>query len=50
MFFSYIFLGNQIKNILFLTFQRLSFSSIILYVSAFKKIFFYFLHYNDQIY
>ena len=50
MFFSYIFSGNQIKNILFLMFLHLSLSSIILYIFTFKKIFFYFLQYNDQIY
>ena len=49
-FFSYIFSGNQIKHILFLTFRHLSLSSIILYILTFKEIFFYFSQYNDQIY
>ena len=50
MFFNYIFSGDQIKSILFLTFRHLSLSTIILYIFTFKKIFFYFLQYNDQIY
>ena len=39
MIFSYIFSGNQVKNILLLTFRHLSLSSINLYILTVKKIF-----------
>ena len=50
MFSNYIFSGNQIKNILFLTFRHLSLSSIVLYIFTFKKIFIYYVFIYQFIY